>query len=152
MNKNNFTQVGIAALLIIGLAVYRNSRHNDYDVTPFMNQKSEESSTVHYYIDTAKTGTYQELLLLSKQDPQRAAKNSADAVLGDSLSRIVQLAIDERSTYSLANLNEIENSVDEVLSNLHASDSLTGLAVKLIKRNYESKLLEKIRIKRSVNS
>jgi hypothetical protein len=117
-----------------------------------MNQKSEESSTVQYYIDTAKTGTYQELLLLSKQDPQRAAKNSADAVLGDSLSRIVQFAIDERSTYSLANLNEIENSVDGVLSNLHASDSLTGLAVKLIKRNYESKLLEKIRIKRSVNS
>ena len=90
--------------------------------------------------------------MLSKQNPQLAAKNSADAVLGDTLSRVVRFASDERSKFSLVELNKIENSLDKVLSSLYVSDSLTWLAKKLIKNNYENKILEKIRIKRSMNS
>ena len=152
MSTNNFSRVGVAAVLFISLAIYRGSKENENIPISSLNQKTEKSSIVKYYLDTTIIGTYQDLLVLSKQNPQLAAKNSADAVLGDTLSRVVRFASDERSKFSLVELNKIENSLDKVLSSLYVSDSLTWLAKKLIKNNYENKILEKIRIKRSMNS
>lgn len=52
MSTNNFSRVGVAAVLFISLAIYRGSKENENIPISSLNQKTEKSSIVKYYLDT----------------------------------------------------------------------------------------------------